>query len=80
MFSEENTVSQNYTIYGMKKCTKTQEMKKMLETNRMGYSYVDVSEDEDASFLLKENNITEVPALFNGQHFIAGLDDLNALW
>ena len=80
MFSEKNTVSQNYTIYGMGECNKTEQMRNMLEMNSMKYHYVDVAADEDASFFLKESNITEVPALFNGQHFLAGLDDLNALW
>lgn len=80
MFSEKNTNIQKYTIYGMKKCSSTQEMKKKLDDNLMEYHYVDVSEDEDSSFFLKENNITQVPALFHGQHFLAGLDDLNSLW
>lgn len=80
MFSEKNLVSQNYTVYGMDSCSKTVEMKKMLESNGMGFVYVDVAQDEDASFLLKELNITKVPALFNGQHYLASLDDLNELW
>ena len=80
MSIEKNTVSKNYTIYGMGECNKTKQMKNMLEMNSMEYQYVDVAADEDASFFLKESNITEVPALFNGQHFLAGLDDLKALW
>ena len=63
-------------VYGKPNCSYCEQAKKLLEAKGIEYSYIDVSEDDEALAFLKNNGFKTVPQCYeNGKH-IGGFTQL----
>lgn len=63
-------------VYGTPSCRYCDMAKELLKAKRIEYEYVDVTEDEDAEKMFKENGFRTVPQIFEGDKHIGGYTEL----
>lgn len=64
-------------VYGTPSCRYCDMAKELLKAKRIEYEYVDVTEDEGAGKMFKENSFRTVPQIFEGDKHIGGFTELD---
>lgn len=67
-----------YTIYGKESCPFCTQAKILLQMKEQEYTYIDVTQDEEAQKLFVQNNWKKVPQIFKDDEHIGGFTDLKA--
>lgn len=66
-----------YKIYGKEGCVFCTRAKRLLERMNLDYNYIDIDEDSQARFFVKEVvGAKKVPQIFKGTEYIGGFTDL----
>lgn len=69
-----------FTVYGKDSCPACKKAVDLLETYGKEFDYIDVSQDKEALRYIKEElQAKTVPQIFEGDHYIGGLDHLRVM-
>ena len=67
-------------IFGKKNCPQCDQVKALLESNNLGYEYIDLMSNIEAMQYAKKQQWKSVPQIFcNGEHVEGGLRELQEM-
>lgn len=68
----------SFTIYGKSNCAGCDQAKKLLESNGVQYTYVDIMGSSEAMQMFRTRGFRGVPQIFKGDDHIGGVAELQA--